>query len=85
MIAAVGQDGGLWFFWQGIGDAVWSPPQQVPALVPISSASVTQVGNASGIAAIGQDGSLWFFWQIIGTEPWETRKVASAGSVNAGI
>ena len=85
VIAAVGQDSSLWYYWQTIGGTTWNP-EQVPAPVPIStssSASVAQVGDSSVIAAIGTDGSLWYYWQTIGGTTWNPEQVAPAGSTLA--
>ena len=80
VIAAVGQDSSLRYYWQTIGTTPWNP-EQVPASVPIVSASVAQVGDSSVIAAVGNDGSLWYYWQTIGTTPWNPEQVAPAGSI----
>jgi hypothetical protein len=80
VIAAVGVDGSLWFYWQTIGTAQWhaeqvSGPNSILQIYP-HVVSVAQVGNSSVSAAVRPDASLWFYWQTIGTAPWHAEQVA---------
>jgi hypothetical protein len=82
VIAAVGGDGSLWFYWQTIGTVPWNP-ERVAGPGTTNSASVARVGNSSVIAAVGVDGSLRFYWQTIGTAPWNPERVAGPGTTNS--
>ena len=87
MIAAMGLDGSLAFYWQPIGSQQWNP-EQVAAARPtgyhlLSAPSVAQVGNSTVIAATGPDDSLLFYWQPIGSQQWNPEQVAGPGTTFA--
>jgi hypothetical protein len=86
VIAAVGSDGSLWFYWQTIGTVPWNPEVVAAAATstssPVRSASVAHVGNSSVIAAAHQDGTLSFYWQTIGTMGWNEELVPGPGPNN---
>ena len=75
LIAAVGTDNSLQFYYQTIGTGPWNP-EQVAGPGSTALASVAQVGNSSVIAAVGIDKSLKFYWQTVGTAPWNPEQVA---------
>jgi hypothetical protein len=86
VIAAVGSDGSLWFYWQTIGTVPWNPEVVAAAATstssPVTSASVAHVGNSSVIAAAHQDGTLSFYWQTIGAMGWNEELVPGPGPNN---
>jgi hypothetical protein len=90
VIALVGTDGSLWFYYQTIGAGNWIGQRvALPGTISTrSSPSITQVGNSSTgssvIAAVGQDGSLWFYYQTIGAPAtdWVPEQVALPGTIS---
>jgi hypothetical protein len=61
VIAAVGVDGSLRFYWQTIGTAPWHSEQvavDTSGGEVFTHASVARVGDSSAIAAAGSDDSL---------------------------
>ena len=80
VIAAVGDAGSLWFYWQTIGSAKWNT-ELVAGRNTTLQASVAQVGDSSVIAAINNDSGLSFYWQTIGTAPWNPELVSPPLSV----
>ena len=80
VIAAAGTDGGVNFFRQTVGTALWHPEQVAPTGTTSLTPAVAQVGSSSVVTVAGPRNSLDFFWQAIGTTPWHEEQVAGPGT-----
>ena len=77
MIATVGNENSVMFYWQTIGTAPWHAEQVAGPNTTSAAPSIAQVGNSSAIATHNPaDGSLMFYWQTIGTALWHAEQVA---------
>ena len=83
MIAALGPDNSLVFYWQPIGSQGWNPEQVAGPGTTFEWPSVAQVGDSTVIAALGPDNSLQFYWQPIGSQGWNLEQVAGPGTAFA--
>ena len=78
-IAAAGNDGTLWFYWNIDGSPTWNPEQVAGAWMATDSPALMTYGGATQVAAIAADGSLNFYWVTNGTSTWHPQQVPEPG------
>ncbi len=84
VIAALGPNGSLDFWWQRIGSPRWNGPETV-ASAGYSPPGLAQVGNASAIVDAGRLGGAIYYTQPIGAIGWSPAQPIDANAFTAEL